>query len=307
MSKGRALRTMEKKFFGKNLKVKETRFVQFSLIPIVALFIGIYIFPVFWGLYLSFFKCNPLMPKYPFVGLDNFSAALKDRLFWLSLKNSAFLVIVCTSINVILSLFFALSINRIVHFKAFFRAAFFVPTIMSMVCVSLIWIFIYSPSNGILNILLEKIGLQGQNWLGNPSLVLKSMAAPIIWRGLGYNIVIFLAGLQGIPQVYHEAAVIDGAGRWRIFWHITLPLLMPVTLFVSVVTVINTFQVFTPVQVMTEGGPGRLSLVTVLYIYESAFVYLKMGYGSAMAFILFSFILIFTLMQLRVFKSKWEY
>ena len=271
------------------------------------LFIGIFILPVFWGLYIAFFRYNPLMSNHPFVGLSNFRAVWADQRFWVSFKNNLIIVVMCVPANIILSLFIALLINRVSRFKTFFRVAYFIPTIISMVCVSLIWVFIYNPGSGVLNTFLRSIGLQGKSWLGDRSLVLKSIAAPIVWQGLGYSVIIFLAGLQGIPQVYYEAAVIDGTGKWSAFRHITLPLLTPALLFVTVTTTIRVSQVFTSVLVMTRGGPGISSLVVVLYMYRNAFEYLKMGYASAIVFTFFSVILILTVLQLKVFKKRWEY
>lgn len=263
--------------------------------------------PVFWGLYIAFFRYNPLMSNHPFVGLSNFRAVWADQRFWVSFKNNLIIVVMCVPANIILSLFIALLINRVPRFKTFFRVAYFIPTIISMVCVSLIWVFIYNPGSGVLNTFLRSIGLQGKSWLGDRSLVLKSIAAPIVWQGLGYSVIIFLAGLQGIPQVYYEAAVIDGTGKWSAFRHITLPLLTPALLFVTVITTIRVSQVFTSVLVMTRGGPGISSLVVVLYMYRNAFEYLKMGYASAIVFTFFSVILILTVLQLKVFKKRWEY
>jgi multiple sugar transport system permease protein len=176
-----------------------------------------------------------------------------------------------------------------------------------MVAIAVVWVWIYQPQYGLLNYAIGLFGIRKQSWLLDSRLVMPSIIGMSIWQGLGYNMIIFLAALQGIPGMYYEAATVDGASRWRMFWRITLPLLSPTTLFVFITTTIRAFQVFTQIYVMTQGGPGHASNVLVLYVYRTAFGFLRMGRASAMAMVLFALIFVLTMLQLKYFKGEVEY
>jgi multiple sugar transport system permease protein len=173
-----------------------------------------------------------------------------------------------------------------------------------LVVVSVLWLWLYEPQIGLLNYVLSWFGIPRQAWLLNPNLALPSIIAMSVWKALGYNMIIFVAGLKGIPTQYYEAATVDGAGGFQQFWRITLPLLKPITTFVTVMSVIGSFQVFTQVWVMTQGGPVQSTTTVVYNIYENGFRYFQMGYASAMAVVLFVIILFFTFVQLRVSRSR---
>ena len=214
---------------------------------------------------------------------------------------------VAVPLNIVLSLPIALGLNQIQRFRAVFRTAFFMPVVASAVAVSLLWRTIYDPQAGWLNAFLDQVGLNGQPWLGDPDLAIWSVLVAAVWQDLGYNILIFLAGLQGIPDDFYDAAKVDGSGPWQRFLGITLPLLQRTTVFVLVLTLISYLQEFTHIQVMTGGGPVHSSETMVLYIYMKAFEDLQMGYASAMSMVLMGIILVVTIVQLRLLRSRWEY
>jgi len=283
----------------------QSRFVLIALTPIMLFFGMITVLPFFSGIVLAFLRCN-LLKTHPtaFVGFGNFKKILSDSMFWLSLKNTFFYVMVIVPNIVICSLLVALAINSLdKKSKGFYRTCYFVPAITSLVTITLVWRFIYLP-NGLLNNFLSTIGLPTRVWLGDIETLPWAVSIMMIWQQLGYCIILFLAGIDGIPNVFYEAAKIDGASNRSCFWHITLPLLRPVILFVIVIMSIWAFKIFDPIKVLWAPPANT---VLVLYIYNNAFKYLKLGYGSAVAVILFGIILFFTLIQMRVLKRKWEY
>jgi len=209
--------------------------------------------------------------------------------------------------KMILGLIFAIMLNRAMKGVAIFRAAFYAPVVTSMVAVSIVWLWLYHPQSGPFNQILTALGLPRQMWLLDKNLALPSLMLLGVWKWAGLSMVIYLAGLQGIPEVYYEAASIDGANRWRQFRHITLPLLAPATFYLFVTTAISSFQVFEQMYIMTEGGPGFATTSVVFEIYVEAFQRFKMGYASAMAVVLFILILILTLISFRVGNREIEY
>jgi len=188
-----------------------------------------------------------------------------------------------------------------------YRAAFFLPVITVTVAVALIWRWMYEPRAGIINTGLRAIGLPGPAWLGDPHWAMAAIIIMSVWKGFGYNMVLFLAGLQGIPITIYEAAMLDGANAWQRFWKITLPLLSPMVFLAVVLTVISSFQVFDQAYVMTNGGPANATNTIVLYIYQNGFQYFRMGYASAIAWVLFGVIFLFTLAQMRLQGSWVQY
>lgn len=296
---------MQKK---KRVISSKTKFVMACLIPILGFYSLFFIFPISNAFNLSLRIYNLAMPKHPFIGLGNFRALFSDRIFLISLRNTFKLVGLIVPTTIILGLLVAIGINsELIKQKSFFRVAYFIPSISMSAAIAYVWMFIYQPSGGILNIFLKSIGFSKKNFLGDFSLVLPSLALVGIWQGVGFNVILFLAGLQAIPDIYYEAATIDGAGKWKLFWHITLPLLLPSFLFVSVTTTIQAFQLFTTVFIMTGGGPANSSTVIVLQLYREAFRSLRMGYAATIGVFLLGIIFIFSLLQLKVLQKKWEY
>jgi ABC-type sugar transport system permease subunit len=293
-----------------SLFASQRKFVLFSLTPILCLFILFSLLPIVLSLILAFYNYSPLNPKPPFVGLQNFINLWSDQVFHKSFFNTLKFVAIAVSANLVLAVLIAVSINSIAKkfFKNFFRTLYFLPTIAPLVAVSLIWATMFDPNYGVVNMVL---GLFGKHtmiyWLTSDRLALLSVVIVTLWADLGYNIVILMAGLDSIPKMFYEAARIDGANRFHTFWEITLPLLTRTLLFVSVMTVISYFQVFTQVQVMTNGGPDYSSEVLAFTIYKDAFRFMKMGYASAISVILLGVIMVVSVLQLKLGKADWEY
>jgi multiple sugar transport system permease protein len=265
-------------------------FVMFMLVPMVATFV------------LSFMKYDMLdAPK--FVGFKNYIDMFKDSITWEVTGNTILYTLMTVPVGMILSLVLAVALDQKIGLRKFYRAAFFLPSITSMVVVAIVWQWIYNPEYGILNYILGFFGVEPKRWLISSSTALVSLAIVGVWKRLGYDMLIFLSGLQGISTSYYEAAKLDGANKWQQFRYITLPLLTPTTFFVFVMAIINSFQVFDQVMLMTEGGPGRASSVLVHYLYQNAFQYFKMGYACALAYLLFFIVMIVTAFNMRMEKK----
>lgn len=235
-----------------------------------------------------------------FVGLRNYGALLRDPEFWLALRNTFYFVLAGGPLSVAVSLGAALLLDaKLGRFKPFFRSVYFAPVVTTLVAVAVVWRFIYHPRYGLLNYVLGWVGIGPIDWLGDPTWSMPAIIILAVWKNFGYNMIIFIAGLQAIPKELYEAAEIDGAGTWRRFLHITIPSLGPTFLFVGVVTMIGYFQLFAEPYVMTQGGPLRSTLSMVLLMYEEGFRWWRMGYAAAIAFILFLIILAATIVQLR--------
>lgn len=268
-------------------------FLMFMLIPMVATFV------------LSFMEYDMLsVPK--FVGLQNYKDMIEDPITRQVTWNTIVYTILTVPVGMVLSLLLAVALDSINYLKRFFRGAYFLPSITSMVVISIVWQWIYNPEYGLMNFFLSFFGVSPKKWLTSSSTSLISLAIVGIWKRLGYDMVIFLSGLQGISTNYYEAAQLDGANKFQIFWHITIPLLRPTTFFVFVMAIIGSFQVFDQVQLMTQGGPGRSSSVLVHYLYQNAFQYFKMGYACALAYLLFAIVLVLTVINMRTEKKMRE-
>ena len=207
--------------------------------------------------------------------------------------------------NVVLGLLLALLLNQKVKGLSVFRTIFFLPSVASGVAVSLLWMWIFNPRFGIINVLLKKIGIIGPLWLGSEAWAIPALIIMSIW-GVGGGMLIYLGALQGIPTAFYEAATLDGAGAWKKLLHITVPMITPVLLLNLVMGVIVSFQVFTQAYVMTDGGPNYATLFYVMYLYQQAFVWFNMGYASALSWVLFLIILVFTVIILKT-SSSWVY
>jgi multiple sugar transport system permease protein len=263
------------------------------------------IIPIAGAFWISLHNWDALSPMV-WTGLQNYIELFDDPLFWDSLRITATYTVCYVPLLYAVSLGLALLVNQRLPFLRLFRTVFFVPVVLSLVVSSLMWKYILDERAGLLNYLLGFVGIPPQSWLGSVELALPSIILVSIWIQMGYFMVIFIAGLQDIPREYYEAAQIDGANRRQMFWSITLPLLRPTSLFVVVISLINAFQVFDQVWVMTQGGPASATQVTAIYIYQQAFQYLNLGYGSAAAFILFLVIIAFSLVQFRVLRPQTE-
>jgi ABC-type sugar transport system permease subunit len=201
----------------------------------------------------------------------------------------------------------ALLLNQKLRGLGLYRTIYYVPVVTSMVAVAMIWLQLFDPLYGVVSNAVEVIGLKGIDWLGDPRLAMPSIIAVSVWKVIGWNMLIYLAGLQGIPDYLREAAAIDGAGRWQAFCRITLPLLQPTTFFIFVTSVIGAFQVFDVVYVMTGGGPANATTTLVHQIYNAAFKALDMGYAAAMSFVLFAIILVISLFSFKAVRGEVSY
>jgi len=244
------------------------------------------------------------MPRW--IGIANYAHLFaEDKLFIVSLGNTLYYTLFSVPLGILASMMLAILVNQKVKGQNVFRTIYYLPSVTSGVAVALLWIWLFNPNFGLINYALSLIGIRGPNWLSDvhwakPALVLMSL-----W-GVGGGMVIFLAGLQGMPEHLYEAAKIDGAGTWRLFRSITLPMLTPTIFFMLITRTIGSLQTFTNVYVMTNGGPGTSTLMYGLYLYQNAFTFLKMGYACALAWVLFAVILTLTWLQFRV-ASRWVY
>ena len=237
-------------------------------------------------------------------GLANYQGLLKERLFWTALRNTLRYMLGAIPLSMVLSLALALALNQRLRFEALFRTIYFIPSVCSVVALALVWRVIFDSHIGLLNWFIGLFGLDPVFWLLTPATAMPSVIIMSVWDGIGYPVVLWLAGLQSVPQVYYDAAMVDGAGSWARFRHITWPLLSPTTFFMLVISCINSFQVFAQTFVLTSGGPQRSTYTLVYYIYEKAFQDFNMGYACAVAYVLFFFVLILTMVQFRL-QSTW--
>lgn len=262
-------------------------------------FLGFFIFtliPVVFSFVLAFMSWDSFSaPK--FVGLGNFQAMLHDTTFWISLKNTFLYTIGVVPATLVISLGLAILLNKKIKGVKFFRTAFFFPYVTSLVAIAVVWNMLFHPTMGPINQFLRHFITNPPGWATSSQWALTAIIIVSIWRFMGYYMILYLAGLQSVPQELYEAAEMDGAGKWKQFTNVTLPSLRPTTFFVTIMLVINCFKVFDLVQVMTDGGPGRATNVLVYDIYEEAFVNFKFGYASAIALVLFVIVLGITIIQ----------
>jgi len=241
------------------------------------------------------------------VWLDNYVNLWHSDLFWEVFGNTLYFILLAVPLSLVFSLALALVANTGLRGITFFRTAYFLPVVSSMIAVALVWSWIFNPEYGLLNYLLRLLfGVRGPAWLDSTAWALPAMVIVTVWKGLGYSMVIFLAGLQSIPQDLYHAATIDGAGVWKRFRHITLPMLSPTTFFVLVITLINSFQVFEQTYVLTKGGPANSTLTMSYYIYQNAFQFFQMGKAAALSYLLFAVIFAVTLIQFRI-QKRWVF
>jgi multiple sugar transport system permease protein len=240
-----------------------------------------------------------------FIGLQNYQDLATNPLFWTALRNTLYFVVVGGPLSAAVSLLAAVLVNaKLVRFKPFFRSAFFAPWVTTLVAMALVWRYIYHPQYGLLNAALGLVGIGPVDWLGDPQWAMPSLILLAVWKNFGYNMLVFLAGLQSIPEELYEAAALDGAGPWRRFRHVTLPMLGPTFVFVGVVTMIASFQIFSEPYIMTQGGPLKSTLTLVLYMYEEGFRWWRLGLSASIAVVLFALTLVATLVQLWLQRRR---
>jgi multiple sugar transport system permease protein len=274
------------------------------LAPGLILFAIFTVFAVAYSFYLSFHEWNILEPAKPFVFLDNYKLLLADRRFHRAVINTLYYTALSVPLTMGAGLIIALLLNNI-RFKGIYRTLYYVPVITPLVVSSIIWKWVYQGDYGLLNYFLTSLGVINRPimWLSDPNLAMPSVIFMSIWGGAGYHMVIYLAGLQAIPEEYYDAAKVDGANLIQQLRMITLPLLTPTTFFLLITSIIGSFQVFTQIYIMTSGGPLGRTTTIGFYLYEKAFRQFQMGYASSMAYALFAMIFIFTLLQLRFMRQ----
>ncbi|WP_071130309.1 carbohydrate ABC transporter permease [Enterococcus timonensis] len=264
-------------------------------------FIGFFIFtlvPVIFSLVLAFMEWDSFAtPK--FVGLKNFAKMMKDETFWISFKNTILYTVGVVPLTLIISLLLALLLNQKIRGMKFFRTAFFFPYVTSLVAIAVVWNMLFHPTMGPINQVLKIFMENPPGWTSSSDWALFAVVIVSVWRGVGYYMILYLAGLQSIPKELYEAASMDGASKWKQFLNVTIPSLRPTTFFVTIMLVINSFKVFDLVQVMTNGGPGRATNVLVFDIYNEAFVKFNFGYASSIALVLFVLVLGITVVQFK--------
>lgn len=262
------------------------------------LLIGLFVVvPCVWGIGLSFTRYDAIGPVH-YAGLENYRRMASDPLVPLTLKRTAAYVLFTLPVGLVLALGIALALHaKWFRGRSVVRGLYFLPNVTSLAAVAFVWQWLMNPDFGLLNAALRRAGLPGLGWLGDPNLAMPSVAMVSIWQGLGFTILVYLSGLRAIPEEVHEAARIDGAGGWAAFRNVTWPLLMPTTMFLTIMGVIGGFQVFQSVFIMTGGGPLDTTRVYLYYLYQVAFQNLEMGYASAMAVLLFAIVMVLTLAQ----------
>ena len=276
--------------------------------PFVILF-GVFLaLPILAALVLSFTSFglsdlqNPIGTT--FVGPQNYIDLLSDPKFWKSLGNTVYFVVVGVPLTLGLGLLIASAVSRgITRFRTAFRVGYYLPVITSIVAIAVVWRFLLNPDVGLINMLLQNIGINGPAWLASPTLAMPSIIAMAVWRNLGFAMVVFIAGLQAIPASLYEAASIDGAGRWQAFRYVTLPLLRPTILFMLVITTIGYLQLFEEPFVMTDGGPLDATMSVTMYMYQQGFEFFHQGYASAIAYVLFVIVAIVAFLQFRFLRE----
>jgi multiple sugar transport system permease protein len=279
------------------------------LAPALAVIAVFFFVPVVGALVLSFTDFDVYgvahLDRVRLIGLGNYARLLHEPRFWIALRNTAYFVVLAGPLSVATSLGAALLLEaRLVRWKPFFRTVFFLPVVTTLVAVAVVWRYLYHPRHGLLNHVLGLVGVGPIDWLGDPRWAMPAIALLAVWKNFGFNMVVFIAGLQSIPERLYEAARLDGAGRWATLRHVTLPMLAPTFLFVAVITMIGYFQLFAEPYVMTQGGPGNATLSVVLLMYEEGFRWWNVGHGAAIAFVLFAIILVGTLVQLRFRRAE---
>lgn len=274
-------------------------FILPGFLPMVAFSL----FPIAAGLAVSLLDWNLVQP-WKFVGLQNYGNLLSNGEFWNAMRVSATYMLGVVPIGAVIALTLALGLNGGRRGVVIYRTIYFLPVVTSSVAVALLWRWLYVPGLGIIDGLLQMVGIQGPDWLGDVHWALPAVMIMSVWQGLGYTMVLYLAGLQGIPEHLFDAAKVDGADAWQRFRHVTLPLLSPTTFFIVVIGVIGGLQVFDQIFVMTSGGPMESTNTATFFVYQTGFQFLKMGLASAAAWVMFVVIFIATLVQWR-FQSRW--
>jgi multiple sugar transport system permease protein len=287
-------------------RIKSTLNAYLYLAPTI---LGLLIFSagaIIASFFISFTNWQLVLPPV-WVGLKNYTTLFQMPEFWQVLRNTVYYTVGYVPLAVTLPLLMAILVNQKLRGITFFRTTYFLPVVTSGVAIALVWGWMYNPSFGVINYLLETLfGIEGPRWLADPKWAMPSLIIIGVWHSVGYNMVIYLAGLQGIPQELYEAARIDGASRWRLFWHITVPLITPTAFFILVLSLIGSFQVWTITYLLTQGGPANSTLTLSYYIYQQGFEWFHMGFAASLAYVLFAIVFVVTMIQFRL-QKQWVF
>lgn len=286
-----------KRKISKNARYQEIMAYIFIAAPML-LFLVFTLYPVIRAFYLSFTRYDILTPA-KWTGLENYKRLFQDELFFITLKNVVSYVIMYVPCMIAVSLGVAMALNRI-RFSTPYRVAYYLPGLTSSIGAATVWMWLLNPEYGLVNQVLDYVGITGPAWLANSSTAMVSIVIVTVWQGLGGNMVVYIAGLQGIPAYLYESARLDGANKWNLFRYVTWPALKPTTFFVVTMSMIGAFQLFDQAFAMTQGGPGNATKTPVYLIYTSGFNELQMGYASTMAFALFLIILTISLVNMKL-------
>lgn len=296
------MRKKEKRVVEEKVVGKQDRMGRLFVAPPVILFLLFTLLPMIMAIGLSFTKYDVINPP-RLVGLANFRKMIKDEFFWIALKNTCVYTLMYVPAGLLLSLGAAMFLNADQKMVGLFRTLFYLPVLSSTVATATLWFWMLNPQLGLLNGILELFGISGKAWLYDSKLAMFSIVLMSLWAGFGGNMMIFLAGLKGIPPIYYEAAKIEGASKWQMFTKITMPSITKTTFLVSTMLIIGTFQVFDQAFVLTKGGPGNATITIVYYIYNNGFKNLDMGYASSISLVLFAIILVMTVINSKINKA----
>lgn len=285
------------------LERRELLWAILFLLPNLLIFLTFNVGPLLFSLAMTVMDWQLVKPP-TFTGSANIERLWGDEVFWTALGNTASYVVMYVPAVVVLAFLVAVVLDRKLRGITFYRTAFFTPSIVLFVSVAMLWQWLYEPQHGLVNFVLGKVGVYGPDWLGSKQWALPALVLVNIWRHVGYYALIYLAGLQAIPDEFHEAARVDGADALQRLWYITIPMLFPTTFFVLVTVFIASFQVFGEVFVMTKGGPGYSTTTIVYLVYKAGFETFRMGYAALLAWVLFSIIFVVTLFQWRFVRER---
>jgi multiple sugar transport system permease protein len=279
--------------------------------PGLILFAIFTVYALYTSFMLSFHEWNLIEDEKRFVGLDNYREMLQDSNFHEAIRNTVYFAVGSVPLTMAIALLLAMLLNTQIRGLAIFRTAYYLPVITPLVVAAIIWTWLYQADTGMLNYYLQQLGIIDEPvyWLGNRATAMPAVIAMNIWKGIGFNMIVYLAGLQAVPQEFYEAAEVDGAGWWEKFRRITLPLIAPTTFFLLVINTVGAMKAFTQVFVMTQGGPpgpGGATTTIVYWVYQQAFVYFKMGYASALAYTTFFLLFAVSFMQFRWYVKRVE-
>jgi multiple sugar transport system permease protein len=297
--------------FWSKFKVNKSHLKEWSsaylfLLPMLVLFVSFVVFPMIKGIYISFFDYS--LRNFSFIGLDNYKSLFTDEIFIKSLVNTLLIVVGTVPLVILLSLFISVNIyQRTAVVRSFFRAVFYLPTVASIVSITVVWGWIFHPNYGILNYIIGLFGIEPIGWLGDPKFALICIVVVLITLSVGQPIILYVASLGNVPASYLEAARIDGATDWQVFRKITWPMLMPTTLYIVIITTINSFQCFSIIQLLTTGGPAYSTSTVMYLVYERAFTLSKFGLASSMGVVLAIIIMIISIIQYKFFGDEVDY